>query len=226
MKRFAPVDRDAPLPRHASDRLWRRGDTSSTASADSSGAASGDASGSTGGSTKDTLVYACTTEPGKLDPQANGIIHGMMIEKQLYDPLITRDPETGEFVGRLATEWEWIDDTHLSLTLREGVKWHDGSDFHRRGRSLHPQPFPDRRVDRLALHRVRSGEQHLGRRLPGDHRLQESVRPGAQLPDPTPVRSSSRRPTVKPTVRKHWSGSRWAPEPMSSRNGWSAAAFR
>ena len=64
----------------------------------------------------------------------------MMIEKQIYDPLITRDPETGEFVGRLATEWEWIDETHLSLTLREGVKWHDRQRFHRRGCPLHPQP--------------------------------------------------------------------------------------
>ena len=110
------------------------GETSSTASTASSDAASGstaeDASSSSGdGATQDTLVYACTTEPGRLDPQNNAIIHGMMIEKQIYDPLITRDPETGEFVGRLATEWEWIDETHLSLTLREGVKWHDGSDF-------------------------------------------------------------------------------------------------
>ena len=106
---------------------------SSTAGSTTSGASSsGD--GSNAGTTsskadKSTLVYACTTEPGKLDPQGNGIIHGMMIEKQIYDPLITKDPATGEFVGRLATEWEWVDETHLSLTLREGVKWHDGSDF-------------------------------------------------------------------------------------------------
>ena len=116
------------------------GDTSSAASdssaADSSAAASGDASGSTADTTatsskedKNSLVYAVAAEPGKLDPQNNAILPGMMIERQIYDPLIEKDPETGEFVPALATAWEWVDNTHLKLTLREGVKWHDGSDF-------------------------------------------------------------------------------------------------
>ena len=118
------------------------GDTSSnasnsTATTDSSAStASSDASASDSGSDataskadKNSLVYAVAAEPGQLDPQNNAILPGMMIEKQIFDSLIVKNPETGEFEPGLATEWEWTDDTHLKLTLREGVKWHDGSDF-------------------------------------------------------------------------------------------------
>ena len=107
----------------------------STTTDGSQSTTSGDASGSTADNTsagkadKNSLVYAVAAEPGKLDPQNNAILPGMMIEKQIYDPLIDKDPETGEFIPALATAWEWTDSTHLKMTLREGVKWHDGSDF-------------------------------------------------------------------------------------------------
>ncbi|MBR6728630.1 MAG: ABC transporter substrate-binding protein, partial [Clostridia bacterium] len=114
------------------------GSTSTASSAESkSSTAASTASGSTANTgapvttkeDKESLVYAAPSEPGKLDPQANGIIHGMMIEKQVYEPLIARDPATDELIPGLATAWEWVDDTHLKLTLREGVKFHNGDDF-------------------------------------------------------------------------------------------------
>ncbi len=77
----------------------------------------------------DTIVFGFDSEPGKLDPQNNAQLGGMAVEKQVYDPLINKDPETGEFLPGLATAWEWVDDTHLKLTLREGVKFHNGQDF-------------------------------------------------------------------------------------------------
>ena len=76
---------------------------------------------------KNTLIYAVASEPGKIDPQENAVITGITMEKQLYDPLITKDPETGEFIPCLATAWEWVDDTHLAVTLRDDVNFHDGS---------------------------------------------------------------------------------------------------
>ena len=104
---------------------------SSTASASSSeAAASSESSASETVSTKadkNTLIYAVASEPGKIDPQENAVITGITMEKQLYDPLIQKDPETGEFLPCLATAWEWVDDTHLAVTLREGVTFHDGS---------------------------------------------------------------------------------------------------
>ena len=77
----------------------------------------------------DTITMGANSEPSRLDPQNNGLIMGIMIEKQIYEPLIDKDPETGEFVPRLATEWEWLDDTHLKLKLREGVTFHNGDTF-------------------------------------------------------------------------------------------------
>ncbi len=47
----------------------------------------------------------------------------------VVEPLVTRDFETGEMVPYLATSWEIVDDNTLEFTLREGVTYHDGSDF-------------------------------------------------------------------------------------------------
>ena len=47
----------------------------------------------------------------------------------VYDPLISKNFVTGEFEPCLATAWEFDSDGALQLTLREGVKFHDGSDF-------------------------------------------------------------------------------------------------
>ena len=45
------------------------------------------------------------------------------------DSLIHRDPQTNEYQPLLATSWEWVDDKTLEMDLREGVKFHDGTDF-------------------------------------------------------------------------------------------------
>lgn len=76
-----------------------------------------------------TLKVAFNQDSGNLDPQSNSLVVGIMIEKHIFDTLIIKDPVTGEFLPGLATEWEWVDDTHLKLTLREGVTFHNGSDF-------------------------------------------------------------------------------------------------
>lgn len=103
--------------------------TSSLLDGDSSTSTATDGTATGTKADKNSLVYAVNTEPGKLDPQGNSIIAGMCIEKQIFDTLIVKNPETGDFEPGLATEWEWTDATHLKMTLREGVKWHDGSDF-------------------------------------------------------------------------------------------------
>ena len=109
-----------------------------SSSASSSAVSAGSQSATSGGAVSDevakkadpnSIVAGFNTEPGKLDPQNNAQIVGIMVERQIFEPLIDKDPETGELVPCLATEWSWDDDTHLRLKLREGVKFHNGEDF-------------------------------------------------------------------------------------------------
>ena len=37
--------------------------------------------------------------------------------------------EGGKFIPRLATGWRWLDDRTLDITLRQGVKFHNGEPF-------------------------------------------------------------------------------------------------
>ncbi len=109
--------------------------TGSTASssADSGAADSGESSTASASvaakADPTTIIYGMDGEPGNMDPQNNPQLAGMCAEKQVYEPLINKNPETGEFEPCLATAWEWTDDTHLKFTLREGVKFHNGQDF-------------------------------------------------------------------------------------------------
>jgi len=54
---------------------------------------------------------------------------GIWFTKSVWDELIERDPATGEYSGNLASGWTWIDDTTLELSLRQGVKFHNGEAF-------------------------------------------------------------------------------------------------
>ncbi len=64
-----------------------------------------------------------TFEPGNNDEQG---YNRMMV--QIYDTLFRFD-ENGELQPWLAESYEWDDELHLRLHLREGVKFSDGSDF-------------------------------------------------------------------------------------------------
>jgi len=72
-----------------------------------------------------------STEPWDLDPAIRTDTGSGYIIQNVYDPLIeldrNREPTT-EFA--LTESWEWNEDkTAITLHLRKGVKFHDGSDF-------------------------------------------------------------------------------------------------
>ncbi|MEX1663157.1 ABC transporter substrate-binding protein [Thioclava sp. 15-R06ZXC-3] len=77
----------------------------------------------------DTLKVAYTKELENVDSYFNSSREGVVLQRAIWDGLIYRDPITNEYKGNLATSWKWVDDKTLELKLREGVKFHDGSDF-------------------------------------------------------------------------------------------------
>ena len=75
-----------------------------------------------------TFVLGTCCEPNSLDPAATGIsqTEGYVINA-MYEGL-TQYSRAGEIVPRLATSWEISDDAlTYTLSLREGVHFHDGS---------------------------------------------------------------------------------------------------
>ena len=74
----------------------------------------------------DTLVYANSSQIKAADP--NTFQNEFNWSHQIYDCLIERDL-TGEteFVPGLAIEWGYDDEGNFNITLRENVKFHDGT---------------------------------------------------------------------------------------------------
>ncbi|NDV19005.1 ABC transporter substrate-binding protein [Pseudodesulfovibrio sp. JC047] len=78
--------------------------------------------------TQITLKLAMDADPVSLDPQVQ-LSGGMLqLSHMVYDSLVRYDQDMN-FVPRLATKWERIDDRTMRFHLREGVKFHSGNDF-------------------------------------------------------------------------------------------------
>jgi peptide/nickel transport system substrate-binding protein len=64
-----------------------------------------------------------TVGPSAVNPTIQGIY------QSIFDQYINQEPDLS-FTGGLLIEWGWIDDyKKIRMVAREGVKWHDGSDF-------------------------------------------------------------------------------------------------
>jgi peptide/nickel transport system substrate-binding protein len=76
-----------------------------------------------------TLTVGLSAQPSTLNPY--GGISGMsgQVLKQAVETLVQLDKETLKPKPLLATSWEIPDEQTYVFTLREGVKFHDGTDF-------------------------------------------------------------------------------------------------
>ena len=54
---------------------------------------------------------------------------GVVVRSNVTEPLVERNPQTGELEPLLATEWKATSDTEWTFKLREGVKFQDGTPF-------------------------------------------------------------------------------------------------
>lgn len=76
------------------------------------------------------VVYGLTLSPSGFDPHVNQSSEMGIVLRQVYDTLLYRDPETGQFVSGLAESWAISEDqTVYTFTLRQNVKFHDGTPF-------------------------------------------------------------------------------------------------
>ena len=75
----------------------------------------------------DTLRIVFRDAVPNIDPYYNNQRTGLIMSHTAWDMLVYRDPVSFEIKPLLATEWKFIDGTTLDFTLRQGVKFHDGS---------------------------------------------------------------------------------------------------
>lgn len=68
-------------------------------------------------------------DPDVLDPDQSRTFVGRIVYASLCDKLVDISPDL-EIIPMLATGWEWnADSTELTMTLRDGVTFHDGEPF-------------------------------------------------------------------------------------------------
>jgi len=78
----------------------------------------------------DTLIFAAANPPKVLDPALASDGETFRVTRQIYETLVQPELGGAEIVPGLATSWE-PDETGTVWTfhLKEGVKFHDGTDF-------------------------------------------------------------------------------------------------
>ena len=84
-------------------------------------------------SNKNVFIFA-SAEPltGNWDPSSHTILSQLGIENHIFDKLYAfpcgvEDP--GKGIPALAVDYEYINPLTVKFKLRDGVKFHDGSDF-------------------------------------------------------------------------------------------------
>ena len=75
-----------------------------------------------------TVRVGLFSEPSSIDPHYHNLGPNNAFSRNVFDRLIHMD-ETQKLKPALAVSWKALDDTTWEFKLREGVKYHDGSDF-------------------------------------------------------------------------------------------------
>lgn len=76
-----------------------------------------------------TLVMARTADATGLDPHTQTAFASFRLLELIYEPLVNLDKDLN-VIPALAENWQYSDDAmSLTMNLRKGVKFHDGSDF-------------------------------------------------------------------------------------------------
>ncbi len=82
----------------------------------------------TGAAFAEDLTIGLATEPTSIDPHYHNLTPNSSFSRHIFDTLIGQNEVQGLIPG-LAVSWKPLTDTTWELKLREGVKFHDGTDF-------------------------------------------------------------------------------------------------
>ncbi|MBN2118769.1 MAG: ABC transporter substrate-binding protein [Anaerolineales bacterium] len=75
-----------------------------------------------------TIVIALAAAPVSLDPADHRSRESETVIRNMFDGLVTRDATNGVHL-ELAESMDWADEQTLNIELREGVKFHDGTEM-------------------------------------------------------------------------------------------------
>lgn len=107
--------------------------------------------GSTGGGTADSIVYSLTADPRAIDPAYFDDGESAVVSANIHEGLYQYGAKDAKVAPCLATELPEISADGLTYTikLREGVKFHDGTDFNAEAvvKSIERQLEPNRNSD-------------------------------------------------------------------------------
>ena len=81
------------------------------------------------GQNTDTLRAALQLDIANLDAYYDSAGSVVVMNRHIWDTLYFIDPTNNELVPALASGSSFLDDKTLDVTLRRGVKFHDGSDM-------------------------------------------------------------------------------------------------
>ena len=99
-----------------------------------------------------TLRIGLNEDPDALDPARGGSFVGRLVFAAVCDKLVDTNQDNA-FIPQLATAWSWsADNLALTLTLREGVTFHDGEPFDAEAARVNLERY------RLAPESLRKGE--------------------------------------------------------------------
>ena len=79
---------------------------------------------------KEVLKVALANKPRSFDPQRNTDSSTLAVTKQIYNNLFSLD-ENGDVVSELVEKYSIGEDKSITLQLKKGILFHDGSDCFR-----------------------------------------------------------------------------------------------
>ncbi|MBK1783266.1 ABC transporter substrate-binding protein [Prauserella cavernicola] len=92
--------------------------------------ANSDGAGDAGAADGSTLRIVLAEEPPTLEPCESSLTStGVVVRSNISEPLVERDPSTGDLDPLLSTGWRQTSPTTWTFDIRTGVTFHDGAPF-------------------------------------------------------------------------------------------------